>query len=120
MTALLALHPGLREAFRGIWLRADQGNVSVFALDLPMDQIPAGTQSATNPTPVAMTQNPPILSTFDPTKPEVQPSLDVDRDPVLSRMLNPRFRRQGRRQQVQARPARFRKGRAASTRCAKM
>ncbi len=91
MTALLALHPGLREAFRGIWLRADQGNVSVFALDLPMDQIPAGTQSATNPTPVAMTQNPPILSTFDPTKPEVQPSLDVDRDPVLSPDVEPKI-----------------------------
>lgn len=90
MAALLALHPGLREAFRGIWLRADRGNVSVFALDLPMNQIPAGTQPATNPSPVAMTQKTTPLNTFDPTKPEAQPSLDVDRDPVLSPDVEPK------------------------------
>ena len=89
MTALLALHPGLREAFRGIWLRADQGNVSVFALDLPMDQIPAGAQRPTAPSPVAMTQKTSAFNTYDPTKPEVQPSLDVDRDPVLSPDVEP-------------------------------
>jgi hypothetical protein len=42
MTALLAAHPELRTAFHGIWMRADEGNVSAFALDLPMNQIPAG------------------------------------------------------------------------------
>lgn len=42
MAALLAAHPELRAAFRGIWMRADQGNASVFALDLPMNQINAG------------------------------------------------------------------------------
>lgn len=44
MAALLALHPDLRAAFRGIWMRADEGNASVYALDLPMDQIPGGSQ----------------------------------------------------------------------------
>ncbi|MHB8302004.1 MAG: hypothetical protein ACYDC6_04065 [Acidobacteriaceae bacterium] len=44
MTALLALHPELRAAFRGIWVRADEGNASVFSLDLPMDRIAAGAQ----------------------------------------------------------------------------
>lgn len=40
MTGLLALHPELRAAFRGIWVHADQGNASVYALDLPMSDIP--------------------------------------------------------------------------------
>jgi hypothetical protein len=39
MTALLATHPELKEAFHGIWVHADQGNASLFALELPMDQI---------------------------------------------------------------------------------
>lgn len=39
MTALLMQHPGLRNAFHGMWVHADQGNSSVFALELPMDQI---------------------------------------------------------------------------------
>lgn len=43
MAALLAAHPELRTAFRGIWVRADQGNASVFTLDLPMSEITAGT-----------------------------------------------------------------------------
>lgn len=44
MTALLAQHPGLRQAFHGMWVHADQGDSSVFALELPMDQIAPGTQ----------------------------------------------------------------------------
>jgi hypothetical protein len=42
MTTLLAAHPELKEAFHGIWVHADQGNASLFALELPMDQIAAG------------------------------------------------------------------------------
>jgi hypothetical protein len=42
MTGLLALHPELRAAFHGIWVHADQGTASVYALELPMDQIAAG------------------------------------------------------------------------------
>ncbi len=49
MTALLALHPELRVAFRGIWMRADQGTASVFALNLPMNEIADGPQSPTTP-----------------------------------------------------------------------
>jgi len=44
MTALLAQHPGLRQAFHGMWVHADQGDSSLFALELPMDQIATGTQ----------------------------------------------------------------------------
>ncbi len=39
MSALLAAHPELHQAFHGIWVHADQGNASLFALELPMDQI---------------------------------------------------------------------------------
>jgi hypothetical protein len=39
MNALLALHPELRGAFHGMWVHADQGNVSLFALELPMEQV---------------------------------------------------------------------------------
>lgn len=46
MAALLARHPGLRTAFHGLWLRADQGNASIYALELPMNEIPGGTQPA--------------------------------------------------------------------------
>jgi hypothetical protein len=42
MTTLLAQHPELREAFHGIWVHADQGSVSLFSLELPMDQIVPG------------------------------------------------------------------------------
>ncbi|HEV2464266.1 MAG TPA: hypothetical protein VGT04_10695 [Acidobacteriaceae bacterium] len=42
MTALLTQYPELRSAFHGIWVRANQGNSTVFALDLPMNQIPSG------------------------------------------------------------------------------
>jgi hypothetical protein len=42
MVALLDLHPELHEAFHGIWVHANQGNASLFSLDLPMDQIIPG------------------------------------------------------------------------------
>ncbi|HEY1985629.1 MAG TPA: hypothetical protein VGG85_09475 [Terracidiphilus sp.] len=41
MTSILALHPEVHEAFHGIWVHADQGDASVFSLELPMDQIAA-------------------------------------------------------------------------------
>ena len=47
MTGLLSLHPELRDAFHGIWVHADQGSVSLFALELPMDQIASEAQSKT-------------------------------------------------------------------------
>jgi hypothetical protein len=42
MTALLALHPELHDAFHGIWVHANQGSNSLFSLELPMDQIVPG------------------------------------------------------------------------------
>ena len=45
MQAMLAVHPEFRSAFHGIWVRANQNGSSVFALELPMDQI-TGSQSA--------------------------------------------------------------------------
>lgn len=42
MTALLAMHPELQGAFHGMWLHADQGNASLFALELPMNAGNAG------------------------------------------------------------------------------
>lgn len=48
MTALLALHPELHDAFHGIWVHANQGSNSLFSLELPMDQIvPAAPGSVT-------------------------------------------------------------------------
>jgi hypothetical protein len=41
MTTLLALHPEIQDAFHGIWVHADQGDASVFSLELPMNQIAA-------------------------------------------------------------------------------
>jgi len=41
MTRLLEMHPELRAAFHGIWVHADQGTNSLFALELPMEQITA-------------------------------------------------------------------------------
>ncbi|TCK72807.1 hypothetical protein [Acidipila rosea] len=46
MTGLLAQHPGLRQAFHGVWVYADAKDVTVFALELPMDQIPGGAQTS--------------------------------------------------------------------------
>ncbi|MHB1938466.1 MAG: VWA domain-containing protein [Acidobacteriaceae bacterium] len=84
MTALLAQHPGLRQAFHGMWVRAYEGDASVFALELPMDQIPAAAQAPplANAAPIAQQKT--QATTYDPTQPEVQPSLTVDRDPILS------------------------------------
>jgi hypothetical protein len=42
MGALLKMHPGLQQAFHGIWVHADQRTSSLFALELPMQQITAG------------------------------------------------------------------------------
>jgi hypothetical protein len=39
------MHPGLRTAFHGLWVYADSGSATVFALELPMDQIPGGGNS---------------------------------------------------------------------------
>jgi hypothetical protein len=51
MTALLKQHPDLNTAFHGIWMHADQGNASLFALELPMEQISGVSQkqSVSNP-----------------------------------------------------------------------
>ena len=42
MFALVQQHPELKQAFHGIWAHADQGNTSLYALELPMDQISPG------------------------------------------------------------------------------
>lgn len=47
MAALLVAHPELRSAFHGMWLHADQGNASLFALELPMSSSATGAQLAT-------------------------------------------------------------------------
>jgi hypothetical protein len=41
ISALLELHPELQAAFHGIWVHANQGTASLFALELPMGQIAA-------------------------------------------------------------------------------
>lgn len=41
MNELLKIHPELQAAFHGIWVHADQGTASLFALELPMTQIAA-------------------------------------------------------------------------------
>jgi hypothetical protein len=41
MSALLKMHPEMQGAFHGIWVHADQGSASLFALELPMEQIAA-------------------------------------------------------------------------------
>ena len=46
MAGLLRMHPELEKAFHGIWVHADQGTASLFALELPMDQIAVGTPAA--------------------------------------------------------------------------
>jgi hypothetical protein len=42
MAGVLSAHPGLKEAFHGVWVYADTGEATVFALELPMSQIPGG------------------------------------------------------------------------------
>lgn len=50
MAALLAQHPELHGAFHGIWVHADQGDASLFALELPMEQIASTAGSTSAPT----------------------------------------------------------------------
>jgi hypothetical protein len=45
MSGLLTMHPGLREAFHGMWVYADSGGATLFALELPMEQIPGNAPS---------------------------------------------------------------------------
>jgi hypothetical protein len=45
MNALLSMHPELAKAFHGMWLHADQGNASLFALELPMSSNNGGGQT---------------------------------------------------------------------------
>ncbi len=53
MTALLTLHPELREAFHGIWVQADGESAPLFSLEMPMDQaVPSREPLATNSSPV--------------------------------------------------------------------
>jgi hypothetical protein len=42
MSTLLAQHPELQQAFHGMWVHADQGSGSLFALELPMNGISGG------------------------------------------------------------------------------
>lgn len=50
MTAILGAHPELQRAFHGVWVHADQGDASLFALELPMTSVAAGSsQPAANP-----------------------------------------------------------------------
>jgi len=49
MSALLKMHPELQGAFHGIWVHADQGTSTLFALELPMNQIAGGSASQTAP-----------------------------------------------------------------------
>jgi VWFA-related protein len=77
MTALLALHPELQDAFHGIWVQAE-GSASNFSLELPMDQIVLGTK------PQAQAQPTMAVAMQDRTHPEIQLRLDVDHDPVTS------------------------------------
>ena len=48
MSALLRVHPELQWAFHGIWVHAEQGASSPFALELPMDQIVASLSPISN------------------------------------------------------------------------
>jgi hypothetical protein len=47
MSALLKMHPEMQGAFHGIWVHADQGTASLFALELPMEQIVSATAPPT-------------------------------------------------------------------------
>lgn len=39
MNSILTMHPGLRTAFHGLWVYADSNGATLFALELPMNQI---------------------------------------------------------------------------------
>ncbi len=45
MAALLAIHPELQSAFHGMWLHADRGKASIFALELPMSAVSASAET---------------------------------------------------------------------------
>jgi hypothetical protein len=45
MTALLAQHPELHDAFNGIWVNADGASATLFSLELPMPQVLSGMQT---------------------------------------------------------------------------
>jgi hypothetical protein len=50
MSVLLEQHPELHKAFHGIWVHADQGAVSLFALELPMNGVgPTANNSQATP-----------------------------------------------------------------------
>ena len=49
MSTLLKMHPEMQGAFHGIWVHADQGTGTLFALELPMDQIAAASVSPSAP-----------------------------------------------------------------------
>lgn len=49
MAELLKMHPELQGAFHGIWVHAEQGTSTLFALELPMNQIAGGTTSPAAP-----------------------------------------------------------------------
>lgn len=49
MSSLLALHPELAQAYEGIWVRAEDNAVSLFSLELPMNQILPGQQLSIPP-----------------------------------------------------------------------
>jgi hypothetical protein len=49
MSALLRMHPELQGAFHGIWVHADQGTSTLFALELPMNQIVGGSTAPAAP-----------------------------------------------------------------------
>jgi len=78
MTALLAAHPELLDAFHGIWVNADAGTATLFSLELSMDQIAPG-RGAASPA-----QASGIALAHDPTHPKMQLLLNVDRDPIAS------------------------------------
>jgi hypothetical protein len=56
MSGLLKMHPELLGAFHGIWVHAEQGTSTLFALELPMTQIAGGTSPV--PTPPNYTVSP--------------------------------------------------------------
>jgi hypothetical protein len=64
MSALLAQHPDLHSAFHGMWVHADRGNGSLFALELPMDQIVGGPPTARVTPPARV--SPPSVRIFPP------------------------------------------------------
>ena len=85
MTGLLALRPELREAFHGLWVQADGESAPLYSLELPMDLVVPGTQlPATSSKSSTQAQPTMPFAMRDPTRPEVQARMDVDRDPIPS------------------------------------